>query len=438
LLNDGVNQYLYDGDGRICAVASTPVAGMTVMTGYLYDAGGTRVAKGTIAAWSCDPATSGFQATNDYVLGSGGEQVTEMGIDTSSGGSNSIAWQHTNVWAGGRLMATYDNDGLHFYLDDPLGTRRVQTDYAGVVEQSCASLPFGDGESCAPTPTEHLFTGKERDTESGNDYFGARYYASTMGRFMSPDPIFAEANRVLDPQQWNMYAYARNNPLSITDPTGMDFNLGCSGSSLTCQGGKQGMYQFDKDGNLNFEAAKVSNDASGGGFHDQFGGTYSGTFSVQGGVSFTDSNGNTSNHSQFIQGSNETDVHGSGAYDGLTGHFRSACGGSCQAEGWLTGSSAAFDKMEHSPELHLQSGTKSFLDALSLAHPFGTTQWKDSAGYDHLISKPGYRLDMHFEGAATGSGSAQFGLHALGTIKDMFNGAALEQRGSLVPGQDGH
>ena len=34
----------------------------------------------------------------------------------------------------------------------------------------------------------HLFTGKERDTESGNDYFGARYYASTMGRFMSPDP----------------------------------------------------------------------------------------------------------------------------------------------------------------------------------------------------------------------------------------------------------
>jgi RHS repeat-associated protein len=36
-------------------------------------------------------------------------------------------------------------------------------------------------------PTEHHFTGKERDSESGNDYFGARYYASTMGRFLSPD-----------------------------------------------------------------------------------------------------------------------------------------------------------------------------------------------------------------------------------------------------------
>jgi hypothetical protein len=71
--NDGVNQYLYDGEGRICAVASTPIPGMTAMTGYLYDANGTRVAKGTITAWSCDPAVNGFQTTNDYILGPGGD-----------------------------------------------------------------------------------------------------------------------------------------------------------------------------------------------------------------------------------------------------------------------------------------------------------------------------------------------------------------------------
>ena len=63
-----------------------------------------------------------------------------------------MAHQHTNVWAGGKLLATYDDNGLHFYLDDPLGTRRVTTDYAGVVEQTCTSLPYGDGETCAPTP----------------------------------------------------------------------------------------------------------------------------------------------------------------------------------------------------------------------------------------------------------------------------------------------
>src|ERR1700758_1866007 len=65
------------------------------------------------------------------------------------------------------------------------------------------------------------FTGKERDAESGLDYFSARHYASTMGRFMSPDPsgqYFANPN---NPQSLNLYSYAQNNPLINTDPTGL-------------------------------------------------------------------------------------------------------------------------------------------------------------------------------------------------------------------------
>jgi RHS repeat-associated protein len=69
-------------------------------------------------------------------------------------------------------------------------------------------------------------TGKERDTETGNDYFGARYYGSSMGRFMSPDPVFISAQRLADPQSLNLYAYVRNNPLGLTDDTGLDFYLG--------------------------------------------------------------------------------------------------------------------------------------------------------------------------------------------------------------------
>jgi hypothetical protein len=62
------------------------------------DADGTRVAKGTITTWSCDPSTNGFTTTNDFVLGLGGEQVTEMGIDTTAGSNvTTLAWQHTNV-----------------------------------------------------------------------------------------------------------------------------------------------------------------------------------------------------------------------------------------------------------------------------------------------------------------------------------------------------
>ncbi len=70
----------------------------------------------------------------------------------------------------------------------------------------------------------YKFTGKERDTESGLDYFGARYYGSNMGRFMSPDwaakamPVpYAKLD---NPQSLNLYAYVGNNPLSRRDPDG--------------------------------------------------------------------------------------------------------------------------------------------------------------------------------------------------------------------------
>jgi RHS repeat-associated protein len=68
------------------------------------------------------------------------------------------------------------------------------------------------------------YTGKERDTESGNDYFGARYYASSMGRFLSPDwsdkPEAVPYADLSNPQTLNLYSYGRNNPLSVTDPDG--------------------------------------------------------------------------------------------------------------------------------------------------------------------------------------------------------------------------
>jgi RHS repeat-associated protein len=72
----------------------------------------------------------------------------------------------------------------------------------------------------------HHFTGKERDTESGNDFMFARYYNSNTGRFLSPDPLYIEMHRLADPQQLNLYMYGRNNPLGVTDPTGLDITCG--------------------------------------------------------------------------------------------------------------------------------------------------------------------------------------------------------------------
>jgi RHS repeat-associated protein len=66
----------------------------------------------------------------------------------------------------------------------------------------------------------YKFTGKERDSESGLDNFGKRYHASSLGRFMTPDPLL-NSGRPDNPQTWNRYAYVLNNPVRFTDPTGL-------------------------------------------------------------------------------------------------------------------------------------------------------------------------------------------------------------------------
>ncbi len=81
--------------------------------------------------------------------------------------------------------------------------------------------------TCAP-----FTTGKERDSESGLDYFGARYYSSNMGRWMSPDwadkPEAVPYSSLDNPQSLNLYGYVLNNPLSHADADGhcceSDFN----------------------------------------------------------------------------------------------------------------------------------------------------------------------------------------------------------------------
>ncbi len=241
VLNDAENSYVYNAEGKLCAVQTSPITGGTIAYGYIYDAEGRRVARGTITPslnlnttpLSCNPATNGFQLIEGYVLGQGGEQLSNY-----SGNGN---WERTNVYGGGQQLATYDipspgTAALHFQLTDPLGTRRVQTAADGTAEENCQSLPFGDALNCgnvtgAPATADdanHLhFTGKERDSESGLDYFGARYYGSSIGRFMSPDwadkPEAVPYSSLDNPQSLNLYGYVGNNPLSKADADGHCF-----------------------------------------------------------------------------------------------------------------------------------------------------------------------------------------------------------------------
>jgi RHS repeat-associated protein len=209
----------------------------------LYDAEGRRLAKysgGTISA--------------SYLLDLGGNQITEL--------NNSGAWVHSNVFAGGRLLGTYEGTAgphpntWHFHLTDWLGTNRMQTTAAGNNEEVCYSYPFGDGLLCTGTAdaTEHHFTSKERDTESGLDYFFARYYTSDLARFMSPDwaakPTAVPYATFGEPQTLNLYAYVNNNPNTGIDLGGHDGNNMASIEGLLDGGGASEVDPWNPSGNM--------------------------------------------------------------------------------------------------------------------------------------------------------------------------------------------
>lgn len=141
---------------------------------------------------------------------------------------------------------------------------------AGWPVSSNTYYPFGQEPTPSADGNHYKFTGKERDSESGLDNFGARYYGSSMGRFMSPDGPFAGSTEE-NPQSWNLYSYVQNNPLSNTDPDGHDcLNTSnyskdgtvtvTSGTSCASDPAKYGTYV---DGTIDPNSITVSSKPSG-------------------------------------------------------------------------------------------------------------------------------------------------------------------------------
>jgi RHS repeat-associated protein len=214
------------------------------LNGYVYDAAGNVIQDG-----SNNTSCSGYAYTWDaeeretcalgstYTYNGDGERVKKTGglaTPMLYWGSGGLAESDTSgnltseyVFLNGKRIARRDVSGsVYYYFSDQLGSSNVVATAAGAVENESDFYPFG-GESSVTqnlANQHYKFTGKERDAESGNDYFGARYYASTMGRFMSPDwsasqdPVpYADLD---NPQSLNLYAYVQNNPLSQRDSTG--------------------------------------------------------------------------------------------------------------------------------------------------------------------------------------------------------------------------
>jgi RHS repeat-associated protein len=122
----------------------------------------------------------------------------------------------------------------NWLVADQLGTPRMIFDKSGSLANTKRHdyLPFGEelivGQGARTTvqgytadSVRQKFTSKERDIETGLDYFVARYFASSQGRFTSPDD-FLNDTHATSPGSWNLYAYVRNNPLRYVDPLGQD------------------------------------------------------------------------------------------------------------------------------------------------------------------------------------------------------------------------
>jgi RHS repeat-associated protein len=126
--------------------------------------------------------------------------------------------------------AVHAQEAVEYYHLDGLGSVRAVSDQAGAVVERHDYLPFGEEcttGACAPNPgagagQSRKFTAKERDSETGMDYFGARYYGYTIGRFTTTDPVYDWKDNLVDPERWNRYAYSRNNPMRFVDPDGRE------------------------------------------------------------------------------------------------------------------------------------------------------------------------------------------------------------------------
>ncbi|HVB57031.1 MAG TPA: RHS repeat-associated core domain-containing protein [Candidatus Acidoferrales bacterium] len=201
MTHDASHSYTYDAENRITQVDGGSTAS------YIYDAEGRRVQK-TAAG-----------VTTNYVYDLAGHVMAEYGCNT--------CWNVGYIYLNDALKGIYTNNTTYFVHPDHLGSTRLLTGYPTPSIVECDDYyPFGELTSCGGSSiSTHEFTGKERDSESNLDNFGARYNSSQMGRFMSPDPGNAGADPA-NPQSWNMYSYVMNNPLTLTDPTGMFYNPG--------------------------------------------------------------------------------------------------------------------------------------------------------------------------------------------------------------------
>src|SRR6476469_6015596 len=129
------------------------------------------------------------------------------------------------VFFDGERVARKSTNGVFYYFSDHLKTASVITDASGAIKSESDFYPWGGELQFVNNDSNHYkFTGKERDSETQLDYFGARYYSNGLGRWVSADwsstPVPVPYANFGDPQTLNLYGYVRGLPTAKADIDG--------------------------------------------------------------------------------------------------------------------------------------------------------------------------------------------------------------------------
>jgi RHS repeat-associated protein len=201
----GDRKFTYDAENKQVKVESLS-PGTDTVTGtigeYFYDGDGRRVKKHV-------PSTG---EVTIFVYDAAAKQIAEYST----------------------IVAPQQDAKVAYLTNDHLGSPRINTDANGAVTARHDYHPFGEeiatsqriaGLGYADDTVRKQFTGYERDKESELDFAQARYYSKNHGRFTTVDPIKIKKERLVDPQQINLYSYVRNQPLLYTDSSGEDLRI---------------------------------------------------------------------------------------------------------------------------------------------------------------------------------------------------------------------
>jgi RHS repeat-associated protein len=195
LTNDGQQIYSYDAQGRQTYASGTGLQ-------QSYDGDGLRVKK-----------TEGG-ATTYYLRSSALGQQVVAEINGYGG------WQRGYVYLGSKLLALQDN-GVLWVHQDPVTKSQRLTDSSGNVVSWVELDPWGGetGRSVNSQRQPRRYTTYERDGNGGDEAM-MRRYEGRWQRFAQPDPFDGSYN-LTDPQSFNRYSYVQNDPVTFTDPSGL-------------------------------------------------------------------------------------------------------------------------------------------------------------------------------------------------------------------------